>query len=224
MIVKMISDLLQSILNSNHHAFAVVGKPGQLLTEFKSLLPANSADVWCELFDDFSVDDGQKVKAWQSTRPLGGKIKYGVWGIASANMEAQNSLLKSLEEPTTNAKIILIVPHEGILLPTVLSRLLVLNSEVAFLSAEDQLLVQKFLNSDPHQRLELIEVNFNYKEEGVKGKLMQFLANCEQVIQQDFAKGDLPKIDALEIIKAKQNLSDRSAVPRLVMENLATIL
>lgn len=224
MIVKMTSDLLQSILNSNHHAFAVVGEPGQLVTEFKSLLPVNSADVWCELFDDFSVEDGQKVKAWQSTRPLGGGVKYAVWGIMSANLEAQNSLLKSLEEPATDTKIILLIPHEGILLPTVLSRLLVLNSEAKALTAESQSLATKFLQADPHQRLELIEVNFNYKEEGVKGKLMQFLANCEQVIQADFNQGNLPKIDAVEIIKAKQNLSDRSAVPRLVMENLTTIL
>ena len=224
MIVKMTSDLLQSILNSNHHAFVVVGRPGQLVAEFKSLLPTNSADVWCELFDDFGVDDGQKVKAWQSTRPLGGGLKYAVWGITSANLEAQNSLLKSLEEPVTDTKIILVIPHEGILLPTVLSRLLILNSENILLTAEDQSLAAKFLSSDPHQRLELIEANFNYKEEGVKGKLMQFLVNCEQVIQQDFTKGDLPKIDAVEIIKAKQNLSDRSAVPRLVMENLATTL
>jgi len=224
MIVKMTSDLLQSILNSNHHAFAVVGEPSRLVSEFKSQLPANSTDVWCELFDDFSVDDGQKVKVWQSTRPLGGGVKYAVWGITSANTEAQNSLLKSLEEPATDTQIILIIPHEGILLPTVLSRLLILNSQPNSLTTEDQTLAIKFLTSDPHQRLELIEENFNYKEEGVKGKLMQFLANCERVVQQDFNSGHLPKIDALEIIKAKQNLSDRSAVPRLVMENLATVL
>ncbi len=224
MIVKMTSDLLQSILNSNHHAFAVVGDPSQLTVEFKGLLPVNSADVWCELFDNFSVDDSHKVKTWQSTRPLGGKIKYAVWGIVSANLEAQNSLLKSLEEPATDVKIILVIAHEGILLPTVLSRLLVLKSETNLQKIEDKSLASNFLNADPHQRLELIESNFNYKEDGVKGQLMKFLTDCEVVVQDGFNQNRLPKIEVIEIIKAKRNLSDRSAVPRLVMENLASVL
>lgn len=214
----MDNSVLQKILDSNHHAFAVVGDIGQTIALLQKSLPKNTPDVWCEFFSDFTVEDGHRAKAWQATKPLTVGFKYAVWGITSANTEAQNTLLKILEEPGSAVKIIIAIPHEGILLPTLLSRLMVVKMNMSDEYGLYKKLAEQFIASEPAQRLVLIEENFDYKEDGIKTKFIQFLSECERAVQQ------APQVNALEIIKAKKSLSDRSAVPRMVMEHLSMVL
>lgn len=216
--------MLQKILNSHHHAFAVVGEPTSVMAYLQAGLPSNTPDVWCEMFNDFTVDDSRKAKSWQATKPLAGSYKYAVWGIASANTEAQNALLKTLEEPSAQVKIIMVIPHTGVFLPTVLSRLMVLHSEGDKIDGAQKILAEKFITAQPHERLALLAENFMYDDDHIKSKLIYLLSACEIVIQEKLASGEGVSATTRVLIEAKKQLGSRSAVPRLVMEHIAVVL
>ena len=75
--------------------------------------------------DDFLIDDAKAViaEAYISESSL----KYIVLAAKQFNVYSQNALLKLLEEPPPNIALVIIVPGKSVLLPTVRSRLPVLN-------------------------------------------------------------------------------------------------
>ena len=70
---------------------------------------------------DFKIEDSRSVikEAYISEE----KVKYLILGGKSFTPEAQNALLKVLEEPPRNIEFILIAPSKSVVLPTIRSRL-----------------------------------------------------------------------------------------------------
>jgi len=69
------------------------------------------------------IDSTKKLKDWLTVKPFNSPNKIAI--IRKADLlttEAQNSILKQLEEPNPNTYIVLIVENPRSLLPTVLSR------------------------------------------------------------------------------------------------------
>jgi len=75
--------------------------------------------------DDFLIDDAKAViaEAYISEASL----KYIVLAAKQFNVYSQNALLKLIEEPPSNIALIVIAPGKSVLLPTVRSRLPVIN-------------------------------------------------------------------------------------------------
>ena len=75
--------------------------------------------------DDFLIDDAKAViaEAYISESSL----KYIVLAAKQFNVYSQNALLKLLEEPPANIALVIIAPGKSVLLPTVRSRLPVIN-------------------------------------------------------------------------------------------------
>jgi len=105
-----------------------------------------------------SVDDARKLRALAELSPTSGDKKVLIISASRLFHEAQNSLLKLFEEPPAGTILILVIPSEGMLLPTLRSRLQSLpgakihevSEEIrAFLSAsgaEREKLVSKLLD------------------------------------------------------------------------------
>ncbi len=77
--------------------------------------------------DKFLIEDAKAVVAEAYISES--QIKYIVLGAQEFNAVSQNSLLKVLEEPPTNIEFIIISPTKSNLLPTVRSRLPILQGE-----------------------------------------------------------------------------------------------
>ncbi len=96
----------------------------KLLTEFE--LTKNHPDLlWIESQEDkaLGVKEAKSVRKHFSFKPLNSKVKIAVIiGADTLSIDAQNSLLKILEEPPANAGLILTATSESNLLPTILSR------------------------------------------------------------------------------------------------------
>ncbi len=75
--------------------------------------------------DDFLIEDAKAViaEAYISEE----REKFLILGAKSFNAISQNSLLKIIEEPPTNIVFILIAPSKSLFLPTVRSRLPMIN-------------------------------------------------------------------------------------------------
>lgn len=71
----------------------------------------------------FSVDDARAVNRFVLQAPIAGDQKLVAIATGRIYHEAQNALLKTFEEPPEGTTLVLVVPTEGMVLPTLRSRL-----------------------------------------------------------------------------------------------------
>jgi DNA polymerase III delta prime subunit len=102
----------------------------------------------------FTVEDARKLMDIAVAAPVG-EHKVIIISATRFFHEAQNALLKLFEEPPQNVTLVLVLPSEGVLLPTLRSRLAPLQ-EHADATSEMSLLAQEFLAADTDEREKLI--------------------------------------------------------------------
>lgn len=82
-----------------------------------------TADVLHVVTERFLIDDSRAVQQAAESRPVVAEYKEVVVCFPAATIEAQNALLKILEEPPATARFHIVVPGPAVLLDTVRSRL-----------------------------------------------------------------------------------------------------
>jgi hypothetical protein len=114
-----------------HHAFYYAGDIEEGVAAALSfgerelgLSGINSPDLITLRYGLFSVDDARLICELASRAPLKGDAKLLVIATGRIFHEAQNALLKTFEEPAPGTYLVLIVPSEGNIIPTLRSRLL----------------------------------------------------------------------------------------------------
>ena len=212
-------ELLKNIINTNNiaHSYMFIGKDsiGKMLfaKEFAKAILCTNNDKPCNIckscieFDtlnnpDFKIiePDGNAIKIDQIReivkrvyeKPIVSNKK--VYIINDSNLmtkEAQNSLLKTLEEPPEYATIILIAPNDNLFLPTIKSRctkiifnkltneeiLLILKNEYNYQKVSD--LVLKIADGSVKKALKLREKENEYT------KINNLYSNIENVSMID---------------------------------------
>ncbi|MBI4099765.1 hypothetical protein HY440_02040 [Candidatus Microgenomates bacterium] len=162
------------------------------------------------------IEEVRELRRALSLRPLKEKHKTAVIPAAEKlTIEAQNALLKILEEPPEDADIILIAPEEESLLPTVVSRCQVnfLTSTTPKLSPQDKTKAQKVLNLIATQNL---AAGFAWVK-SVGSKRDEAVGAIDQLL---IASADLATPAAtLKLLNAKRYLQASTNV-RLTLENL----
>ena len=151
--------------------------------------------------------------------PLKGKMKAIIFTDANMlTLEAQNALLKILEEPPNNTIIILTVENKNLLLPTVLSRCKI----IEFKSSENQSESSDFLSLAEYgvgERLKLAQDIAKNKDGAIA-----WLENMILSLRQELIKN--PSNPSLFIIhyslfqKTYVTLKTTNANPRLALETL----
>lgn len=206
----------------HHHAYVFVGH----LTSFKEFiqpelkaltghLDFNNSDAWLGEFHSLSIEDSRAIKSASRTK------KIVIAKFSSATVSAQNALLKTLEEPAQNVKIFLIVPNVKILLPTVLSRVVVLNDieEIKLDNNVDLSEVATFLQSSVADRLLQIE---KWKKDDSEINKIRTIKIVEGV---EFYLWQRKTFDNLKVIlNIKKYLYDQSFNFRLTLIYLALAL
>lgn len=114
-----------------HHAYLLVGNPEEAENFFGNLLvelgveKENNPDFFPFLAETFGIDDARKLREFSGRKSFGAKKVFYV-RPERFTLEAQNALLKTLEEPTEGTHIFLVAREREVLVPTLLSRLQVL--------------------------------------------------------------------------------------------------
>ncbi len=146
----------------------------------------------------------RSVREFLERRPARGARKVAVVDDAHCmTEEAQNSLLKTLEEPPPGAVLVLVTPNPAALLPTILSRvrrvpwralsaaeILALLERVTDYPAEERALLAQFaggspgraLREDPAALRELRDAALSVLRVGVAGDLRGFLAAAPRLV------------------------------------------
>jgi DNA polymerase III delta prime subunit len=210
------SSLKNSLKNLSHHAYGLIGGDAikeQLIlilnTEHSISIQGNS-DFSQKRYQNFTIDDARELKMAHEMRPVtnDGK-KIFIITADNINIEAQNALLKLLEEPAEYAHFFLIIPSAHILLPTVKSRLMFIETK-EFLSdvsganktkntnttngtsptASEQASI--FLTSSPAKRLEIVKKLLDdiTKEKKTKQDAIDFLNSIQDEIHKNKDKNN----------------------------------
>jgi hypothetical protein len=112
----------------HHHAVLLVGVSSAVAVD-----QVRQSDVCAEVHlleeRDLGIDLVRSLVDIAHRSPaIGYDRQYIIVGFDTATVEAQNAFLKLLEEPPQTTQFVLCVPTQRILLPTVVSRLLIIES------------------------------------------------------------------------------------------------
>lgn len=176
----MISD--PSVLSSGAHAFGLYGEPETALSALKAALadvlkfPATANPDYREwVVDSLTIEHARDIGAEQSMLPLVHDRRVIAVAFSGAHEEAQNALLKTLEEPSPRALFVVIAPSEDHLLATVRSRLTFLGSA----RTDD---ATGFLSALPAERMKMIAL---VKEDGASLLLERVIKEAERYAAAD---------------------------------------
>lgn len=146
---------------SLHHAYLVTGNTEASRAEVAALLQkrgvetAGNPDILSVSFSELLIDDTRDlILSFASLKPLGER-KYVIASFSRANENAQNALLKAVEESLGHTVFFFCVEAEGHVLPTLKSRCVVVHGSLAV--AEDTEDAEAFLSAGYEERLKIAE-------------------------------------------------------------------
>jgi DNA polymerase III delta prime subunit len=226
-------DLTAQLKGLNHHAYAIIGSDAvhaeliEILQREHSINSHGNQDFFNRKYRNFTIDDAREVKSIHLMRPVKeNDKKIFVLQMDSITVEAQNALLKLLEEPAEYAHFFIIIPSAHLLLPTVKSRMQIIDSSHGgpkVIASEDMLSkAEQFCKSAPAKRLEIIKALMDdiTKEKKSKQDAIDFLNAIQSFVYKE--KGVKEGRLTLESIEtARKYMNDRSPSLKMLHEYAA---
>jgi DNA polymerase III delta prime subunit len=209
-----------------HHAYLFAGKNDVLqvaLEDFfiKSLLfpVQGNPDYWKESFESLGIDESRRIIEMHRGKPIAGEKRIFLIGAQNITREAQNALLKVLEEPVVATHFFFIVPSESILLPTVKSRMMSIRL-ISSSHSEGEMYVdaKKFLNASLKDRMKIAAM---LAEEKNRSRVSEFLDGLETSVVQRTSTDKNVQLFADAVLKVRNYSGDRGASTKMLLEHLA---
>lgn len=199
------------------HAFLCQGSVAAIPLAIEALISCgiDCTDRFERAYDSFGIDEAREIR---DKAVLSGIGSGRVFVIAANSMtsEAQNALLKTLEEPGAGAILCLVVPAPDTLLSTVRSRSETLH--IADPAAVGLIDVRAFLSASPTDRMEMLKPLT--AEEKDTGASLAFLAGLEREARA--GRLDPTSIEAL--YSTRSFILDKGALRKPLLERLALSL
>lgn len=218
----------QEIIHSDHHAFALewsAPAPERLITAHRDAATERGIALYVSLFTDtvFSIQTARAVHAEQTQKLAATEEKLIVVSARSFLTEAQNVLLKSLEEPSIGVRLIIITPSLASLLDTVLSRTMPLSitSETPTNNSQK---VSGFLSAPLRDRLATVA---SVLGDETKQTQIELLESLEFDLTREITSrsNDLALIRAgKKVLEAKKAVLSGSTTIKYLLEELALTL
>lgn len=220
-----------------YHSYIIEGDPEVLAKELLGFLENSnyvtrkSLDVLCQNYESFTMGDSFYIKDWHSNDRVTEGKKICIIATKFINREAEQALLKIIEEPKENTHFFIIVPDASLLLDTIISRVHLVKVEN---SNHDKFIkeVLSFINSSPKERLDMIaQIIKSNKDEDNSGQLRyyatSFVNELENIFYDKFKK-DRSNKDLIfileELHKSRDYLSTPGASVKMILEHLAVVI
>lgn len=198
---------------------AVLEKIFELLKK-EGIETHGNPDVYVRSYTSFGVDEARELSARASTRAIASARRVFVLVTPGMTSEAQNALLKTLEEPSSEALFFIIVPAPQMLLPTLRSRAQVLSVDT---NASDPLVEPTmFLKATPVERLDMLKPLLE-KDEDDKRDLaasINFLAGLEQELSRNVEKN---REGLGAVYRARKFIGDKGSLTKALLEQIALL-
>lgn len=178
--------------------------------------------VFSKHYDSFKINDARNIKSLSVEKT--DRESIFIISFTHINNEAQNTLLKTIEEPRPKTTFFFIFPNSKSLLPTILSRMeiIVLNK---ILNTEDRKInIEDFVKMDLNERFDMIKkLTGKAKKDGVKlnkTDLQFFLDDLE--IFYIKKKPDEERNRILEtILKSRQYMNAKGSSIKMIVDNIS---
>lgn len=211
-----------------HHAYLVVGEVKSLreeierfVTEHLHIPICGNPDVYMRKFDVFGIDNVREIQSLESKRASAGEKKIFVISVNAITREAQNALLKTLEEPTAGTHFFILTQSVETLLPTLVSRMHVITLPE---KKERTAFAKQFLSSPAPSRLALIEDIIESKNKSDALELVNRLED-ELHSRTNFRGREGVPTEAFEALQSVRSyLTDRSSSVKILLEYLSVAL
>lgn len=220
-------------MKNRHHAFVIEagGERGvqaarAWVKEELGMELRNNPDIVVLRYGLFSVEDARSVLESAAQAPFFGSSKAVIIAASRAYHEAQNALLKLFEEPPPGTYLFFVLPSLGGLLPTLRSRVQVLNvgrqaSHIPEAAAE-------FIKASKEKRSAMIKrLASGADEEERRENRERALAIVNGIEEAAYLSEDgVPAHAKLlqEIQILREHLYDRSAPVRMILEHLSLVI
>ncbi len=223
----------QMNIDTLHHAYLLLGEQESVRAELFALLAEagvatlGNPDFHEYVCDPFLLEHASTLRSEQSMQSMGAK-KFFIISFTTMMHEAQNALLKTLEEPTAGTHFFFITRTEQSLLPTVRSRMQVVRNRAQKGSdAAKNADAKKFLSASLPVRMKTIE-QFTKVKADEKGEAKEsarvFLESLEHVLQSHLHTNASIASLLESVITAKRYLMDRAPSLKILLEHLALTL
>ncbi len=228
----------------NHHAYFFAGNSEEGIEAARTvalsqlnLSSASNPDLVILTYGLFSVDDARSVFEMATRAPTQGEKKMIVISTPRIFHEAQNALLKLLEEPPKGVTVVLVIPSEGILLPTLRSRLLPLPGAGTHKDSSILPLVKEFIIGSEKERekaiAKLLDKTKSEKEEEKQRARADAISLISGLLEASYrARTTTKNEDARkeltlfmkELDTFMPILHDRSAPLKLIFEHVLLVI
>ncbi len=215
------------IINSEnlHHAYCIVGDNQSALSDLHKFLKnkldfniEGNPDFYYGEYDVLDIEDGRKLKELHQNKPTAGERKIFVVNTNFITLQAQNSMLKIFEEPVGGTHFFMIMPSAHGLIPTLKSRLLIVQHGSA---NSTKIEAKDFLKANVGDRMDMVKklAEDISNEEESKIEVVKFMNSLEKEI---FSRKGLSSPATFESLgKMRQYASEQSPSLRMILEYLA---
>lgn len=211
-----------------HHAYLLPSDTSILPSFLKYLeslgfVAPGNPDFFIKSAETFTIDDAREIKSFQSQRAVSGDKKLILIVTEYLSHQSQHALLKVFEEPSPGVHFFLITPVVSVLLPTLKSRLFILNREEGAENEELSKRAEKFLKAEKEDRISMVSKivkEFDKEETSTPLKVytVSFLNEIEKQVSK---KTDKSKFDLEVLWKVKDYIHDQGASVKNLLETLA---
>lgn len=205
-----------------HHSYIVVSATPDALAhvltaEFKTSMPEYNVVPF--LIPRVTIDDVRMLSEYT----YGSAPQIVLVSTDDILHEAQQALLKTLEEPGAQTKIVFIMPHVTHLLPTILSRVEVVHYEGENSENIYKKEMQKFLTSDIPTRLKWVEkfIKDNEDHDTTRSILKRYIDALTEIVLN---KNGIQSTVLEDLQYASANVLTRGSSIKMLLEHIAITL
>lgn len=199
--------------------------------EVRGEIEKGSPDVLYQVYESFTINDSKEIKDWHSRKGISNSKKVCIIATKFINREAEQALLKMIEEPGVNTHFFIIIPDSSALLPTIISRTHTVKIEQRK-DIEIQKEVINFIKSTPKERIDIVAfIIKDNKDEESSGKLRHFATlfvnGLESIFHKRFKENindEKVKFVLGELQKARGYLSTPGASVKMILEHLSLVI
>jgi hypothetical protein len=217
-----------------HHAVLIEGAGEQALVKVRDFVAQEleiamlgNPDVFVFESDSLGIDEARELRRRQEMRAFGSTtlttggppLKIFIVVVQTVTSEAQNALLKTLEEPTVGTHLFFIVPHAEALLPTLRSRMTIVQIPEVRKQSDASNLAKTFLDAQTiAQRMRLLKPILDAKDkaEAVRffDALIRLLRNANTLTSEGTPQ------TLTELLRFRGYLAGRSPSVKLILEHV----
>ncbi len=175
-----------------------------------------SPDLFTHTYRKFGVDEAEEIRSRARLKPVRDERRVVAFFVSAPTTEAQNALLKTLEDPAGNPLFFIVTPSPETLLATVRSR-----TQRLEISGGEEANVDVFLSATREKRLEMLKPL--YEHDADEGRDMAGVRAFLHALERRFAEepNRAPALHA--IYRAEKFVGDKGSLLKALLEQVALL-